>query len=360
MFADNLRTHSLSESVARTFDGKYPCPICKAIAAAKKSQKKSEFTLQTQKLGIPSREGKPGFDFTAEFSAFADVGKSSDGISRPKTVDAAAARIPRLICFVNWEGRRVAVAQTEIMGRRHGVPPQKSLTLRAPLRVLAILKFGMKNKNKKNNSAAVKMGCGLLAGMLAPAWFMPARAGAVFLTWRQVRCFRMARAEWPGCNTIIRTKIAIGAALGMAPAANNGDKKIETNFVTLGLQYMFNHTWGAQIELPYCSRTFTAPNHQFPDAPSQWRSRKNWSSLGDIRLEGIYTGFFADLSAGVTFGLKLPTGNWTHAEAHGVIDRDSKWARAARTFCSADFIAATSRRMKNGTGSRRDCWTFRR
>ena len=59
MLADNLRTHSLSESVARTFDGKYPCPICKAIAAAKKSQKKSELTLQTQKLEFPPATENP-------------------------------------------------------------------------------------------------------------------------------------------------------------------------------------------------------------------------------------------------------------------------------------------------------------
>jgi len=59
MLADNLRTHSLSESVARTFDGKYPCPICKAIAAAKKSEKKNEFTLQTQKLEFPPVKENP-------------------------------------------------------------------------------------------------------------------------------------------------------------------------------------------------------------------------------------------------------------------------------------------------------------
>ena len=53
MLADNLRTHSLSESVARTFDGKYPCPICKAIAAGKKSEKQNEFTLKIQKLEFP-------------------------------------------------------------------------------------------------------------------------------------------------------------------------------------------------------------------------------------------------------------------------------------------------------------------
>ena len=59
MLADNLRRHSISESVERTFDGKYPCPICKAIAAAKQSQKKSEFTLQTRKLEFPPAKRNP-------------------------------------------------------------------------------------------------------------------------------------------------------------------------------------------------------------------------------------------------------------------------------------------------------------
>jgi hypothetical protein len=53
MLAGNLRIHSLSESVVRTFDGKYPCPICKAIAVARKSEKKCEFTAQTQKFEFP-------------------------------------------------------------------------------------------------------------------------------------------------------------------------------------------------------------------------------------------------------------------------------------------------------------------
>jgi hypothetical protein len=67
MLADNLRTHSLSESVARTFDGKHPCPICKAIAAAKKSQKKSEFTLQTIKLEFPPAKENPVLFAPADF-----------------------------------------------------------------------------------------------------------------------------------------------------------------------------------------------------------------------------------------------------------------------------------------------------
>ena len=53
MLADNLRTHSVTEAVACTFDGRHPCCLCKAIAAGKKSQTKTEFPLALQKLEFP-------------------------------------------------------------------------------------------------------------------------------------------------------------------------------------------------------------------------------------------------------------------------------------------------------------------
>jgi hypothetical protein len=53
MLADNLCTHSVKEAVTETFDGKHPCPLCKAIAAAKKSEQRKEFTLQVTKLEFP-------------------------------------------------------------------------------------------------------------------------------------------------------------------------------------------------------------------------------------------------------------------------------------------------------------------
>lgn len=40
-------------ALRETFDGHHPCPLCKAIAAAKKSEKKTEFTLQTPRLEFP-------------------------------------------------------------------------------------------------------------------------------------------------------------------------------------------------------------------------------------------------------------------------------------------------------------------
>jgi hypothetical protein len=53
MLADNLRHDSLAQAVTRTFDGQHPCPICKAIAAGKKSEKKSEFAPHLKTLEFP-------------------------------------------------------------------------------------------------------------------------------------------------------------------------------------------------------------------------------------------------------------------------------------------------------------------
>jgi hypothetical protein len=43
----------LKEALIQTFDGKHPCCLCKTIAAAKKSEKKNESTIQTQKFEFP-------------------------------------------------------------------------------------------------------------------------------------------------------------------------------------------------------------------------------------------------------------------------------------------------------------------
>jgi hypothetical protein len=53
MLASSLRTQSISEAVSDTFDGKHLCPICKAIAAAKKSEKKSEAVSPALKMEFP-------------------------------------------------------------------------------------------------------------------------------------------------------------------------------------------------------------------------------------------------------------------------------------------------------------------
>jgi len=53
MLANNLRTQSVSEAVSETFDGRHLCPLCRAIAAAKKSEKKSEAVSPSLKMEFP-------------------------------------------------------------------------------------------------------------------------------------------------------------------------------------------------------------------------------------------------------------------------------------------------------------------
>jgi hypothetical protein len=53
MLADNLHSTSFQIAVKKTFDGQHPCCLCKAIAAGKQSEKKTDFSFQSQKLEFP-------------------------------------------------------------------------------------------------------------------------------------------------------------------------------------------------------------------------------------------------------------------------------------------------------------------
>jgi hypothetical protein len=105
-----------------------------------------------------------------------------------------------------------------------------------------------------------------------------------------------------------------------ASSANNGDKEIRTFFWTAGVQYMFNRSWGFQIEVPVWNRTFRT-DVNFPSPPQNLQST-TWTGIGDIRIRGIYTGFSEDMSTGVTYGIKLPTGN--NAFDPTLVDSDSQ------------------------------------
>jgi hypothetical protein len=105
-----------------------------------------------------------------------------------------------------------------------------------------------------------------------------------------------------------------------APASFNPDKKIETSFYTPGIQYMFNRSWGIQVELPIANRFFETTG----GASGSDIVHSTWTAMGDMRVEALYTGFFEDQSAGINVGLKLPTGDYTHNNAYGDVDRDSE------------------------------------
>ena len=160
-----------------------------------------------------------------------------------------------------------------------------------------------------------KVGAGLLAGVLVPGAAFACACGCGVFDVGTSSMFPSGAGGTAFLNYDYQNQNQNWSGTSSAPGANNDDKKIETHFVTAGLQYLFNRSWGAQVELPLVNRTFNSAGNA---------ASLNWTGLGDIRLKGIYTGFSEDLSSGVTLGLKLPTGSHNHTESFGDIDRDTQ------------------------------------
>ena len=93
----------------------------------------------------------------------------------------------------------------------------------------------------------------------------------------------------------------------------NGDRRIYTDWYVTGLNYMVNRDWGFSVRIPSAYRGFTS-NDGTSDSTSKI------TTVGDIELTGMYTGLSKDMSKGLIFGLKLPTGPW---KADG-FDRDTQ------------------------------------
>jgi len=89
-----------------------------------------------------------------------------------------------------------------------------------------------------------------------------------------------------------------------APAANNDDKAIRTQFMTAGGQYQFNRSWGLTVEVPYWHRDFVSTDEDTGEIVSHTHA-----AIADIRIKGAYTGFSPDMSTGLTFGVKLANGD---------------------------------------------------
>jgi len=92
-----------------------------------------------------------------------------------------------------------------------------------------------------------------------------------------------------------------------APAADNPDKAIRTKFMTVGGQYQFNRAWGITAEVPYWDRFFRTT-----DEDTGAIVESTHAAVGDIRIKGAYTGFSADMSSGLTFGVKLANGDTSY------------------------------------------------
>lgn len=53
MMIDYSRDGSVCVAITKTFDGKHPCCLCKAIEAGKKSEKKKESSVEIKKMEFP-------------------------------------------------------------------------------------------------------------------------------------------------------------------------------------------------------------------------------------------------------------------------------------------------------------------
>jgi hypothetical protein len=112
-----------------------------------------------------------------------------------------------------------------------------------------------------------------------------------------------------------------------ASAEDNEDKSIRTSFITVGGQYMFNRSWGVMASVPYWSRDFTTTDDNTGNVVGLHNN-----AFGDMKLQGIYSGFSSDMSTGITFGLKLPTGDYSHENPDQNWDRDSEIGTGSTDF----------------------------
>jgi hypothetical protein len=113
-----------------------------------------------------------------------------------------------------------------------------------------------------------------------------------------------------------------------ALASDNGDKEINTSFYTVGGEYRINPDWTVMAELPTYARHLTTTDDSMGSVtgvPNSVYTGK-LTTIGDLQLTAMYTGLSPDLSSGLTFGVKLPTGDFTGptGPAGGTeFDRDS-------------------------------------
>jgi hypothetical protein len=96
-----------------------------------------------------------------------------------------------------------------------------------------------------------------------------------------------------------------------AASADNGDKEINTSFYTVGGEYTINAEWTVMAELPVYARHLTTTDDGTVQGPAGSLYTGKLTDLGDLQLQALYTGLSSDASTGVSFGVKLPTGNYT-------------------------------------------------
>lgn len=87
------------------------------------------------------------------------------------------------------------------------------------------------------------------------------------------------------------------------PNSEEVEQRTRNGYTTLGINYGFNRRWSLALQLPWLDR-----DHGTYAEGDSTLSSSHSNSLSDARVLGRYTGFSPDMSSGLLFGLKLPTG----------------------------------------------------
>jgi len=95
------------------------------------------------------------------------------------------------------------------------------------------------------------------------------------------------------------------------PASANSDKNLDTDFFFAGGEYMINTDWTVMAEMPFYHRSLTTTDDGTVFGALGSIYTGYVSAPGDLRLLAMYTGLSPDLSNGLGFGVKLPTGDDT-------------------------------------------------
>lgn len=96
------------------------------------------------------------------------------------------------------------------------------------------------------------------------------------------------------------------------PSSHEIEMRTRNGYTTFGVNYGFNRRWSVDLQVPWLDR-----QHSTYAAGDTALSGYSSDSLSDIRVLARYAGFAADLSTGISFGVKLPTGSHSSTFASG-------------------------------------------
>jgi hypothetical protein len=144
-------------------------------------------------------------------------------------------------------------------------------------------------------NAVLACACGCSVFDVGAGTMMPVNSESGFSLWFRYSTMNQNQ-NWAGSSK--------------APAADNADQQIKTSFYTVGGNVMVNRSWSVMLELPVYSRQFTSTDDGSVAGPAGSLYTANLTDLGDMTLAAVYTGLSEDRSTGLTFGVKLPTGNY--------------------------------------------------